>query len=73
MRLAKVVEMLSAEKECVKRQDKCNRHCSECELYMNTKEVILAYDIAIETLKMDIKLHELESKFLMESIKGDGE
>jgi hypothetical protein len=39
------------ELECVKQADKCDRHCENCPLVMETEDIIEVYEWIIASLK----------------------
>lgn len=67
------IDIIANESECVKRANKCNRDCGNCELVRPEGDIIMAYSMAItalealntvvETLEvMDTIADELEKK-----------
>jgi len=53
MTLSRLIEVLKTERECVKRNEEtdCGRKCSECDLALETEEVLDAYDGVIAMLE----------------------
>ena len=53
MGLERIIEILKTEKECVKRNHgrNCNRNCAECDLLLNSEDILTAYTLAISVLK----------------------
>ena len=43
----RIYELLTAERACILRSNKCNRDCKNCELVQNEEELLLMYDILI--------------------------
>ena len=50
MTLGRTVELLQIERECVRRAATCTRHCEACPLVQDDKELVQAYDQAIDLL-----------------------
>ena len=46
----RAIELLEIELECIKRADRCNRDCINCELVQDTDELIAMYKWVIEEL-----------------------
>lgn len=53
MGLEKIIEILETEKECIKRNDNggCDRNCAECDLLLDSKDILTAYTLTISILK----------------------
>ena len=51
MTLDRTIELLTIEKECVKRAKSCDRNCAECELVQDDKELLRMYTRVIYILK----------------------
>lgn len=51
-KMERAVRVLETEAECVRRQGspKCDRKCENCDLLMETSEILEGYQIAIDTL-----------------------
>lgn len=45
MTLERVRELMTIEKECVKRGNTCGRNCATCELVQKDEDLLAAYDI----------------------------
>ena len=54
--LEKCIKVIETEKQCVLRasQEQCDRQCDKCDLVMDDKVIIAAYDKVLKHLK-DIK------------------
>ncbi len=48
--IIKAIKIIKNEKKCVERADACDRDCAKCDLVMSTKDILEAYDLAIDTL-----------------------
>lgn len=57
--ISKAIEVMKNELECVKRADKCDRHCEDCPLMMDAEDIIEVYEWIIKKLK---KRREAERK-----------
>lgn len=58
MKIARVLELLKIERECVTRQSPCNeksklcnRNCGECDIAQNDLEIIEMYDFVISMIE----------------------
>lgn len=53
MNLQRKIELLEAERGCIRRQDKnpCNRKCADCDLVQDSEELLEMYNDLIVTLK----------------------
>lgn len=53
MKISRVIEVIKTERECVNRNEEtdCGRKCSECDLALETEEVLSAYDSALAILE----------------------
>lgn len=49
------IQIIENERECVYRANTCDRHCDTCDLVMEDKYIIDAYDKAIHALKYNSK------------------
>lgn len=50
----RAIEVIRTEKKCVLRNIRgCSRECEKCDLVLPDEEVLMAYDMAIESLKGD--------------------
>ena len=49
-RIKKTIKIIENEKECVKQAKSCDRNCVICPLVKDDKEIIAAYDYALEVL-----------------------
>ena len=51
-----VIKVLKVERECVRRASTagCNRDCENCDLLMDAKDIITAYNVAISMLKREV-------------------
>ena len=47
----KAIELMENEKTCIIKADTCDRNCAKCELLRDTKDLLSAYDMAIQALK----------------------
>ena len=45
------IELMKNEKACIMKADTCDRNCTKCELLRKTKDLLSAYDMAIQALK----------------------
>ena len=56
MDIKRVIEIIKTERKCVKRNGMfdraCNRDCLNCDLVMESEEIIEAYDMALTILKV---------------------
>ena len=53
MKIARVIELLKAERECVCRNDDgCGRDCAKCDLVQSDLELIEMYDFVISMIEM---------------------
>lgn len=48
--IIKAIKVIKNERKCVERADTCDRKCAKCDLVMSTKDILEAYDLAIDTL-----------------------
>ena len=57
--LVKAIEVIKTEKECVMRNvgSNCNRDCYGCDLIMPDKDILDAYDIAIDAIEKMMKIN----------------
>lgn len=55
-----VLEVIENELECIKRANKCDRHCEDCPLVMDDKLLIEVYEWLITSLKVARELEEQE-------------
>lgn len=53
-----VLEVIENELECIKRANKCDRHCEDCPLVMDDKLLIEVYEWLITSLKVARELEE---------------
>jgi ribosomal protein L37AE/L43A len=64
------IEILKNEMECVKRADAgCNRKCLECDLVLDSKDIIKTYENAIKLLQNIYKSDDNET--ILETVKND--
>lgn len=53
MKIDKVIKLLKAEKECVKRNSEgCNKDCSHCDLAQEDHELIEMYDFVLAMMQI---------------------
>lgn len=57
MRMERAIEILENEMECVKRNDmgNCDRDCTQCDLLLDTNEILMAYKMVIDDIKNTIE------------------
>ena len=55
-----VLEVIENELKCIKRANKCDRHCEDCPLVMDDKLLIKVYEWLIASLKGARELEEQE-------------
>ena len=57
MRTERAIEILENEMECVKRNDMgvCNRDCAQCDLLLDSAEILNAYQMIIDDIKNTIE------------------
>ena len=57
MRMERAIEILENEMECVKRNDmgNCDRDCAQCDLLLDTDEILTAYKMIIDDVKNTIE------------------
>lgn len=60
MNTSVVLEVIENELECIKRANKCDRHCENCSLVMDAKLLIEVYEWLIASLKVARELEEQE-------------
>ena len=53
MKKAEILQILKTELVCIRRNDgkNCNRKCDKCDLVMDSKKLIQAYEILIKTIE----------------------
>lgn len=53
MTLDEAIKVMETEKTCVNRQGtpQCDRICAMCDLLLPTKDVLMAYDMAVSALE----------------------
>ena len=51
MTVEKAIELMENEKACIIKADTCDKNCAKCELLGDTKDLLSAHDMAIQTLK----------------------
>jgi hypothetical protein len=51
MNIDKAILIMRNELECVKRADKCDRHCEDCPLVMKAEDIIECYKWIIDQLE----------------------
>ena len=51
MTIDEAIVLMENEKTCIIKADTCDRDCARCELLRETKDLLSAYDMAIQTLK----------------------
>ena len=60
MNISAVLEVIENELECIKRANKCDRHCEDCSLVIDAKLLIEVYEWLIASLKVAKELEEQE-------------
>lgn len=50
MEITNVIKIIETERECISRQQ-CDRQCQNCDLVMNSKDILDAYDYILELLE----------------------
>lgn len=63
----KAIKVMKNELECVKKADKCDRHCEDCPLVMEAEDIIEVYKWIIKILE-DKKQLQLANRFSEEAL-----
>lgn len=50
----KAIELMKNEKACIIKADTCDGNCAKCELLRDTKNLLSAYDMAIQALEQEL-------------------
>ena len=63
----RAIEVIKIEKKCVLRNMRgCDRKCENCDLVMESEDILLAYDIAIMALMMRSNIVPVENTVSMD-------
>jgi hypothetical protein len=67
MKIEEVISILENEKKCVEiaESGKCDRNCAKCEIVMDSKQILNAYEIAIKELEKQIPKKPTKKSFIV--------